>query len=363
MEQGTREKLAINPAKTPEADRALERSAELLQQLAQLMLFDPTRRRTAEAAARPLSDHLAEWKKTLIGRGDKPRHIHDTTRRARKMTRLCRATTWPSLTRSSIQIAFGKLRLTRTGRKTPGPATINHYFGSLKTFCKWMIDDGRADRSPMQGMRPFAVAVDIRHKRRALTADEVLKLLSATINAPTIAGIPGWERAISYLLATTTGLRVNELRTLTAESFRFGAAPEVIVEAAYSKNKRRDSIPLRQDVAAIVAGHIAQCGRPAQLFRFPANSCYALKKDLARAGIAYSMTGPDGGFADVHALRHTFVSNLFSSAATPKEAQTLARHQDARLTLNRYAHIAADAKRAAVERIPTAAGAFQTINR
>ncbi len=42
--------------------------------------------------------------------------------------------------------------------------------------------------------------------------------------------------------------------------------------------------------------------------------------------------------ADFHALRHTFITNLAASGVHPKTAQTLARHSDIGLTMNRYSH-------------------------
>jgi integrase len=166
----------------------------------------------------------------------------------------------------------------------------------------------------------------------------------------TIAGIPAGERSMMYALALTTGLRAGELQSLTRASFMVsGDKPHVIVEAAYSKHRRRDEVPLRSDVAGYVRAYLAETGRDVKLFRRPAsNGTRALRVDLEAAGIEYCV---DGKFADFHSQRHTFVSNLFDSGATPKEAQTLARHQDPRLTLGRYAHVAA-AQRAAIERLP-----------
>lgn len=48
-----------------------------------------------------------------------------------------------------------------------------------------------------------------------------------------------------YLTAGMTGLRAKELASLTPASFDLDAAtPVVVVEAGYSKRKRRDTVPL-----------------------------------------------------------------------------------------------------------------------
>jgi integrase/recombinase XerD len=41
-------------------------------------------------------------------------------------------------------------------------------------------------------------------------------------------------------------------------------------------------------------------------------------------------------FADFHANRHTFVSNLGKAGASLTEAQKMARHHDPKLTANIY---------------------------
>ena len=46
----------------------------------------------------------------------------------------------------------------------------------------------------------------------------------------------------------------------------------------------------------------------------------------------------DGRYADFHALRHSYLSRLGRSGASPKAMQRLARHTTVDLTLGRYTH-------------------------
>ena len=48
--------------------------------------------------------------------------------------------------------------------------------------------------------------------------------------------------------------------------------------------------------------------------------------------------GSEGCDADFHALRHTYLSRLGRSGASPKAMQRLARHTSVALTLGRYTH-------------------------
>ena len=54
------------------------------------------------------------------------------------------------------------------------------------------------------------------------------------------------------------------------------------------------------------------------------------------AGVPY--TDGSGRYADMHSLRHSFITNLAKSGVHPKQAQDLARHSDINLTLTRYSH-------------------------
>ncbi|HUU21910.1 MAG TPA: tyrosine-type recombinase/integrase, partial [Phycisphaerae bacterium] len=60
----------------------------------------------------------------------------------------------------------------------------------------------------------------------------------------------------------------------------------------------------------------------------------------------------DGLFADFHANRHTFVSNLERAGVSLTTAQKLARHSDPRLTANIYTHLGVSDRAAAIAALP-----------
>ena len=59
-----------------------------------------------------------------------------------------------------------------------------------------------------------------------------------------------------------------------------------------------------------------------------------------------------GQFADLHTLRHTFITNLCRSNISPKTAQTLARHSDINLTMKVYSHVSPEEQAAAINAMP-----------
>ena len=74
------------------------------------------------------------------------------------------------------------------------------------------------------------------------------------------------------------------------------------------------------------------------------------KKRIASDFLKYQAT--DGKFADFHALRHTFITNLSYANVAPKTAQMLARHSDIKLTMQIYTHINAQEQADAIKSLP-----------
>lgn len=60
----------------------------------------------------------------------------------------------------------------------------------------------------------------------------------------------------------------------------------------------------------------------------------------------------DGAFADFHANRHTFISNLGKAGVPLTDAQKLARHSDPKLTSNIYTHLEVHDLAAAIGMLP-----------
>lgn len=82
----------------------------------------------------------------------------------------------------------------------------------------------------------------------------------------------------------------------------------------------------------------------------------ALRHDLAVAGIPYTVEGVDGPlYADLHSLRHSYVLLLDQSGVSVKQAMTLARHSDPKLTMARYGRPQLGDLASAVARLPALA--------
>ena len=151
--------------------------------------------------------------------------------------------------------------------------------------------------------------------------------------------LAGHDRAVLYLTAAYTGLRASELASLTPGSFDLNSIPpSVAVEAAYSKHRRRDELPLRPDLAEVLRDYLRSrpTGSPVWPGTWVERAARMVGDDLKGADIPYM--DATGRFFDFHALRHQFISRLALSGVSVKAAQTLARHSTVTLTIDRYAH-------------------------
>ena len=311
------------------------------------------------AGMKPLADHVADYAAYLAAKGNTSEHVEKCRARVQRVLEACRFAFWSEIEASRVLAALNDLRTDTVDDKGHvvkagiGAASFNHYLTAFKSFCRWMVKDGRAGESPVAYLDGVNARADRRRDRRALTVEEVRRLLTKTRGGPARAGMSGPERATLYRLAVETGLRRGELASLTRASFSLdGAKPTVAVEAAYSKHRRRDVLPLRSDTAAELQAFMAAKMPAAPAFAMPNRdrTIRAFKKDLKAAGIEY-LDGA-GRVADFHSLRHTAGTLLAATGAHPKVAQSLMRHSDINLTMSRYSHVLVGQESDAVAALP-----------
>jgi integrase len=160
-----------------------------------------------------------------------------------------------------------------------------------------------------------------------------------------------------YMLAQRSGLRRRELLTLTPKSFNFKSDPPTIrVEAANSKHRREDVLPLPKEVAKELASYLKNKDRSKPIWpgTWWEKSAEMFRSDLADAEI--EITDADGRILDFHGQRMTYISGLARAGVSPTKAQKLARHSDVNLTLRTYTHLKAEELASAVESLPSLRG-------
>jgi integrase len=302
-----------------------------------------------EHRKRPLTAHLEDYRRFLEAKGNTAKHARQTCRRAAALLTGCKAVFQADLSPSAVLDWLAAERA--AGRLTI--QTSNYYLRDLKSFCRWLVKDRRAADNPLAHLSGQNAAVERHRERRPLEPGDFAAFLEAARQGQPIRRLSGFDRAMLYTVAAFTGLRASELVSLTPASFALDAEPPTVtVEAAYSKRRRRDSILLRPDLAALVRDWLA--GRPADRQLWPGlwwkHAAKMVRADLEAASIPYRDAA--GRVFDFHALRHQFISNLAAGGVHPKVAQALARHSTIGLTMDRYTHLGLHDEAAALDKLP-----------
>lgn len=169
-------------------------------------------------------------------------------------------------------------------------------------------------------------------------------------------------------------MRASELQSLTRGSLVVhGDNPCVTVQAAFSKRRREDVLPLRQGTAAELREFLGKKLPNAPVFGLRRVDALAkgLAADLAVARKVWLDEACDaderqrrdqsdhlryrdsaGRYADFHSLRVAFVTNVVAGGADAKTAQTLARHSTPVLTMNVYARTLRGSEAKALANMP-----------
>ena len=172
---------------------------------------------------------------------------------------------------------------------------------------------GRLDRNPLVGLERVNAQVDVRKKRRALKPDEFAKLLKAARESKKkVQAYPGTLRAQVYLLSYLTGLRRKELASLTPRSFELTANPPILrVEAACSKHRREDILPLHPELIELLNVWLEGIELDTPLFpKLDKKKTWLMvKKDLEVAGIPY--TTPEGTADQGHRIKTSLKQESF----------------------------------------------------
>ena len=330
----------------------------------------------ADHRKRTLADLLDEYQRHHQDRGNTDKQAEQTRSRCEKVFTGCGAVLLTDMDATAAEGWLGDRR--RLSKKDGGISaqTSNHYVTAIKAFGNWLVKARRLPENPFRHLAKMNVDLDLRHVRRPLTAEEFDRLLSAAMVGEPYRGLEGPARVMLYIVAAYTGLRASELGSLTPLSFTFDTSPPTLtVAAAYSKHRREDTVPLHPDLVGQLRPWLASFDPSALLWpgkwakQFTAAAM--LRKDLEAARSAWIQEGRteaercereasdflaykdrDGGTADFHALRHTFITNLVKAGVQPKDAKELARHSTIMLTMDRYAHVGIQDTAAAVARLP-----------
>jgi integrase len=330
--QGDRGKEQDISLRTPDQQVAERRRSELLAEKEREAAGIIAPRPLRDAAQRPLLDHLHDLLADLHAQGNSQKHLANVEHRVGSLIQACGWKTAKDVTADKFQ----------TWRKAQSLSakTLNDYLDAARRLFNWMEKHGRLVGNPLKSVEKVATQGRETRHRRAFAEDEMKRLLNS---------VPAGRKAL-YLLAVHTGLRRGELTALRWGDVQLAAIePYLDVRDSTTKNHKPASMRLPSEVvAALEAIRHAEASDADKVFlRFPRIERF--RRDLIKANVEYQN---EHGFADFHALRNTFCTNLGNAGIAPAVRQALMRHSDSKLTERIYTYKRGLATWSAIEKLP-----------
>ena len=253
--------------------------------------------------------------------------------------------------------------LNKRGVEGMGARTRNAYREAMITFANWAILNKCLANNPFSRIAKAQESCDKRHERRALTVEEIIKLLKGTASRPLADQTKnrrakndpnpnnitpfireklirlGWERKLIYSTLIYTGLRKSELASITVgQVFLDCEIPHIILKAKDEKSRRGATLPLHPELVSRLRPWLkTKRTKSEKLFEIPAGLSKILNRDLVFSGI--EKRDFLGRVIDVHSLRHTHATLLALKNVSPAVAKDSMRHSDIRLTMQVYTHL------------------------
>jgi len=244
--------------------------------------------RVAIHASTPLSEHRHNWLASMRASGRSARHIENAERLTLRACDECGFNTLRDIESSRFENWLAtKLDEGMSAR------TRNSYLQALSALCEWCVKNGRLTFNPLKTINKADENADRRRVRRAMTEDELHRLLYAARWRPLaeqgredielalddldeaverarsrlvdhpefVAKLEhrGRERELLYKVMLSTGLRKNEIASVRLRDLDLdGERPALQLEARHEKNREGNCIPLRRDVAIDLKNWLAE---------------------------------------------------------------------------------------------------------
>ena len=220
-------------------------------------------------------------------------------------------------------------------------STVRNAIAPVRALFATAVEEGLVRSNPCSGLRLASGPADPENRARALTPDELRRLLSEASEE--------WRLLLSFL--AQTGLRIGELVVLRwgdldLESRRLRVRRRLYrgtIDTPKSRFGVRD-VPLSIDLAARLAKR-----REAAYFQTDADLAFPTRTGtpMDATNVLNRAVKPAARLAGVpwaglHTLRHTCASTLFRSGWNAKQVQMVLGHHSPAFTLATYVHLIPD---------------------
>jgi integrase len=334
-------------ARKLEAEAALRREG----------VIDPTLDAISKESQRTIDSHLADYQSKMKAAQCTELHVSRTAEFIEKISGWAGFKVAADITAEGVTRFAAKLR--DEGRSA---RTIQSYLTGIKGFTKWLTETVKLPRDPLASVKKPNPRTDRRHERRMLLPEEWKWVEKSVKEGETKLGIPAIDRLLLYCTAIQTGLRANELRSLTrGKIFGEQNPPYILCAPKNTKNGDMARQYIRPELAAELKVHTSRKAPNAPVFDLPheTNMASMLRVDLAEARkrwIHEALNDPteyakrvesdflaeanhEGKVIDFHALRHTCGAWLAMKGVHVKVVQQVMRHSAITLTMDTYGHL------------------------
>ena len=328
----------------------LERRAELVR----AGIVTPAQDAVADHRRTTITTHVAAYIESLKAKQTTPKHQATVQRLLNTLIAGCGFKTLADIRREPVERWLaGPANAKRSARTRNTLRNAAVWFGN---FC---VDTERLVANPLSRLPRFNEAVDRRRQPRALSPEELERLLDAARRRPLDEALRvsrGWRRgqllaklrpetraklerlgygrALMYRVLVLTGLRLGELAAIrVADVVLDDERPHIVLDARHEKARRGATIPLRPDLADDLRAWIGT-RREGPLFRISANAIKTFDRDIRFAGIP--KRDDRGRTACLHSLRHTHGTLLTMAGIGPRIVQASLRHASPEFSLRAY---------------------------
>jgi len=282
---------------------------------------------------RPLTEHLADYIKDLQINSDNgyPAQVEANIKRIMEGLDL---EFWSDVNGTEIRNFLIDEGL--------GKHTAQHYITSFKMFANWLKEQGRVGDVPVIKSIKYIVP-----RQRAFEENELQALYEAARRGPVIYGLTGYQRYVLYKLAFDSGLRRDELNSLTRTSFNFEKCT-VLVPGIDTKNDSEAFQKITPETAALIKDFAKDKKPDTKLFKIHAHSAIMVRRDCRVAGIE---TTNWKGTIKFHSIRHSLATHLANQGVPPHVLQKIMRHSQISTTMRYYVHLLRGAEDKAIDKL------------
>jgi integrase len=289
----------------------------------------------ADANRRPLADHVKDYLEHCEHVGQDADHVAIKRSQLAKLLARTGAVRLSDLTPIIVErYLAGLVKAGKSHR------THNQNRATTVSFMQWCVEQSRVAGNDLKIVPMLNEAKDRRRVRRAMTEDELARLLAISD-----------DRRLYYQFAYYTGMRVKAVKAAVWGDVDFDAAM-IRVKVGNAKGKK-DDIYLPLHPALIDELRKAQPAFVTAIVRIfhHVPRVETFHRDCKRARI--ERYDSEGRQLDRHALRTTLGTHLARAGVSPQLAMRVLGHADVQTTMKHYTALRISDTAKAVQTLPT----------